>query len=121
MISEQVLSILVADNVEVACSAIEKAAMERAVVDVDEAFVASYEARRRHIELRTGQAFWDPAAPSANFSVVLPDPLHTKAIGLQPHQFAVYEEFCEYYATGLSCYVADVETQLLTPSGRCPL
>ena len=83
---------------------------------VDEAFAASYEARRRHRELRTGQAFWDPAAPSANFLVVLPNPLHTKATGLQPHKFAVYEDFCEYYATGLSCYVANAETQLLTPS-----
>lgn len=96
MISEQVLSILVADNVEVACSAIEKAAMERAVVDVDEGFTASYDARRRHRELRSGQPFWDPSTPPTNFSVVLPDPLRIKAAGLQPHQFAVYEDFCEY-------------------------
>jgi CCR4-NOT transcription complex subunit 1 len=97
VISEQVLSILVADNVEVACSAIEKAAMERAVADVDEGFATSYEVRRRHRELRSGQAFWDPAAPPTNFSVVLPDPLRIKATGLQPHQVAVYEDFCEYY------------------------
>ena len=117
MISEQVLSILVADNVEVACSAIEKAAMERAAADVDEASAASYEARRRHRELRTGQAFWDPVAPPTNFSVVPLDPLRIKATGLQPHQFAVNEDFCEYSAAGLSCYIADVQTQLSTPSG----
>ncbi|KAF8431772.1 Not1-domain-containing protein [Boletus edulis BED1] len=93
VISEQVLSILVADNVEVACSVIEKAAMERAVADVDEGFATSYEVRRRHRELRSGQAFWDPAAPPANFSVVLPDALRIKATGLQPHQVAVYEDF----------------------------
>ncbi|KAG9318169.1 Not1-domain-containing protein [Chiua virens] len=93
VISEQVLSILVADNVEVACSAIEKAAMERAVADVDETFATSYEVRRRHRELRSGQAFWDPAAPPSNFSVALPDPLRIKATGLQPHQVAVYEDF----------------------------
>lgn len=97
VISEQVLSILVADNVEVACSAIEKAAMERAVADVDEAFATSYEARRRHRELRSGQPFWDPSAPPTNFSVALPDPLRIKATGLQPHQVAVYEDFCEYH------------------------
>lgn len=51
MISDQALSILVADNVEVACSAIEKAAMERAVTDVDDGFAASYEIRRRHREV----------------------------------------------------------------------
>ena len=48
MISEPVLSILATDNLDVACTAIEKAAMERAVSDVDEGFAASYEARRRH-------------------------------------------------------------------------
>lgn len=102
VISEQVLSILVADNVEVACSAIEKAAMERAVADVDDGFSTSYEVRRRHRELRSGQAFWDPAAPPTNFSVALPDPLRIKATGLQPHQVAVYEDFCEYH---LDCSV----------------
>lgn len=50
-ISEQVLAILVQDNVDIACAAIEKAAMERAVTDVDEGFVTSYEARRRYREV----------------------------------------------------------------------
>lgn len=113
MISEQVLSILVADNVEVACSAIEKAAMERAVTDVDDGFAASYEIRRRHrevstgyqrimgetadfcLQLRTGQVFWDPAAPPANFSAGLPDPLRIKPAGLLAHQLAVYDDFCK--------------------------
>jgi CCR4-NOT transcription complex subunit 1 len=109
-ISEQVLTILVQDNVDVACAAIEKAAMERAVTEVDEGFAASYEARRRYREVyylalitrlrltsfhqhRTGQAFWDPAAPPSNFSASLPDPLRIKPTGLQPHQAAVYEDF----------------------------
>lgn len=43
--------LLVQNNLEIACSAIEKAAMERAVMEVDEAFTASYEARRRHREV----------------------------------------------------------------------
>lgn len=51
MASEQVLSILAADNLDVACAAIEKAAMERAVSDVDEGFATSYEVRRRHREV----------------------------------------------------------------------
>ena len=40
-----------ADNLESACAAIEKAAMERAVNDVDESFASSFEARRRHREV----------------------------------------------------------------------
>lgn len=51
MVSEQVLSILATDNLDVACAAIEKAAMERAVSDVDEGFAASYDVRRRHREV----------------------------------------------------------------------
>ncbi|KAI6129122.1 Not1-domain-containing protein [Pisolithus croceorrhizus] len=93
VVSDQVLSVLVTDNAEVAFSAIEKAAMERAVTDVDEIFATSYELRRHHRELRSGQTFWDPTAPMASFSTVLPDPLRIKPTGLLPHQFAVYEDF----------------------------
>ncbi|KAG1719681.1 hypothetical protein EDB19DRAFT_1647872, partial [Suillus lakei] len=49
-ISEQVLAILVQDNVDVACAAIEKVAMEQAVADVDEGFATSYEACRHYHE-----------------------------------------------------------------------
>ncbi|KAF5387155.1 hypothetical protein D9615_001699 [Tricholomella constricta] len=93
VVPEQVVQMIVADNLDIACSAIEKAAMERAVSDVDEGFAASYEARRRHRELRNSQPFWDPSAPSSNFAVNLPDPLRIKASGLQPHQVGVYEDF----------------------------
>jgi len=51
VVPEQVVQMIVADNLDIACSAIEKAAMERAVSDVDEGFAASYEARRRHREV----------------------------------------------------------------------
>ncbi|KAF8894430.1 Not1-domain-containing protein [Infundibulicybe gibba] len=93
MVPEQVVLLLVQDNLDVACTAIEKAAMERAVSDVDEGFTLSYEARRRHRELRSAQPFWDPTAPLAPFSANLPDPLRIKPNGLQPHQAGVYEDF----------------------------
>jgi len=51
MVPDQVISLLVQDNLDIACSAIEKAAMERAVTDVDEGFATSYEVRRRHREV----------------------------------------------------------------------
>ncbi|KAG5645053.1 hypothetical protein DXG03_007232, partial [Asterophora parasitica] len=93
VVPEQVIQMIVADNLDIACSAIEKAAMERAVSDVDEGFAASYEARRRHRELRNGHPFWDPSAPTSNFAVNLPDPLRIKASGLQAHQVGIYEDF----------------------------
>ncbi|KAL0577902.1 CCR4-NOT core subunit cdc39 [Marasmius crinis-equi] len=87
------IEILVSDNLELACAAIEKAAMERAVSDVDEGFAVAYEARRRHRETRPGQAFWDSNAPPSTFSMSLPEPLRIKASGVQPIQAAVYEAF----------------------------
>ncbi|KII88902.1 hypothetical protein PLICRDRAFT_109994 [Plicaturopsis crispa FD-325 SS-3] len=93
VVTEQAIQLLVADNLDIACAAIEKAAMERAVSDVDEGFAISYDARRRHRELRNGQAFWDPSAPQTSFSLSLPDPLRIKSNGLQAHQAGVYEDF----------------------------
>ncbi|KAJ7684728.1 Not1-domain-containing protein [Mycena polygramma] len=93
MVPEPVILLLVQDNLDVACTAIEKAAMERAVSDVDESFAASFEARRRHREARNGQTFWDPTAAPSSFAVTLPDPLRVKPNGLQPHQPGVYEDF----------------------------
>jgi len=93
MIPEQVVSLLVQDNLDIACSAIEKAAMERAVTDVDEGFAQSYELRRRHRELRNGQNFWDPSVPLTNFSGTLPEPLRIKSTGVNALQMVLYEDF----------------------------
>ena len=51
MIPEPAIALIVQDNLDIACSAIEKAAMERAVTDVDEGFGQAYELRRRHREV----------------------------------------------------------------------
>lgn len=51
------IAILVSDNLEIACAAIEKAAMERAVADVDDGFASAYEQRRRHREVGTTSTF----------------------------------------------------------------
>ncbi len=53
MIPEPAITLIVQDNLDIACSAIEKAAMERAVTDVDEGFGQAYELRRRHREVST--------------------------------------------------------------------
>lgn len=93
MVPEQVIMLLVQDNVDVACEAIERAAMDRAIREADNAFSASFEARRRHREIRPGQQFWDPLATQAPFIANLPEPLHIKPNGLQPHQWRLYEDF----------------------------
>ena len=52
MAPEQVIILLVEDNIEIACRAIERAAMDQAVAEVDENFAPAYEARRRHRQVR---------------------------------------------------------------------
>ena len=51
MVSEQVVALLVQDNLDIACQAVEKAAMDRAAMEVDESFATAYEVRRRHREV----------------------------------------------------------------------
>ena len=43
---------LVQDNLDIACHAIERAAMDRAILDVDDSFANAFEIRRRHREVR---------------------------------------------------------------------
>ena len=45
------VALLVQDNLDIACQAVEKAAMDRAAIEVDENFASAYEARRRHREV----------------------------------------------------------------------
>lgn len=42
---------LTQDNVDIACQVIEKIAMDRAVVEIDEALGSAYEARHTHAEV----------------------------------------------------------------------
>lgn len=51
LIPEPAIALIVQDNLDIACSAIEKAAMERSVTDVDDGFAQAYESRRRHREV----------------------------------------------------------------------
>ncbi|KAA1474810.1 Not1-domain-containing protein [Dentipellis sp. KUC8613] len=92
-VPDQVVMLLVQDNIDMACQAIEKAAMDRATVDVDDSFAAAYEARRRHRQTNRGQPFWDSTFLHSNFSASLPDPLRIKPSGVQPNQIGVYEDF----------------------------
>ncbi|KDQ13139.1 hypothetical protein BOTBODRAFT_188668 [Botryobasidium botryosum FD-172 SS1] len=93
MVPEQVIMLIVADNIDMACNIIEKAAMDRAVAEVDEGFAAAYNSRRRHREQRPGQPFWDTNSSPSGFAASLPDVLRVKPVGLQLQQSRVYEDF----------------------------
>ncbi|KAG8924030.1 hypothetical protein FRC02_010689, partial [Tulasnella sp. 418] len=93
LIPDQAIHLIVADNIDVSCAAIEKAAMDRAVAEVDEAFANAYATRRHHRETRPGQPFWDTTSSPSHFSTSLPDLLRIKPSGLQTQQTRVYDEF----------------------------
>ncbi len=48
MVTEQIVLLIAQENLDIACEAIEKAAMDRALGEIDEAFVQHLESRRRH-------------------------------------------------------------------------
>ncbi|KAH9483822.1 CCR4-NOT transcription complex subunit 1 [Psilocybe cubensis] len=106
-VADSAVILLVQDNLDIACAAIEKAAMEQAVTDVDDGFRTSYEVRRRHRELRNGQPFWDPSVSHSAFTSSLPDPLRIKPTGVQPLQAAVYEDFGNYFSTTYMQQICD--------------
>ncbi|GAA5929761.1 CCR4-NOT core subunit CDC39 [Sporobolomyces koalae] len=92
-IPEQAILVLAAENLDLACSVVEKVAMEKAVMEVDDGLSPAYLSRRSHRE-RSREAFWDTAAMAAShYSGMLPDPLRLKLGGLSDRQLLVYEDF----------------------------
>lgn len=92
-IPDQAIQLIVNDNVDIACTVIEKAAMDRAAAEVEDAFTDAYNARRNHRETRPNQPFWDTSSQLSPFLATLPDVLRIKPTGLQQQQTRVYDEF----------------------------
>ncbi|KAJ3092021.1 hypothetical protein HK102_011503 [Quaeritorhiza haematococci] len=91
-IPEQAIYIIVNDNLDLACSVIEKTAAEKAVPEIDEGLASSYINRRKHRE-RTGQPYYDMAVYAASrYPSTLPESLRLKPGGLTPQQLRVYED-----------------------------
>lgn len=82
-----------ADNLDVACAVIEKAAREKAVRDIDEAvgLAFAYTARKKHRESGAQRPFYDMAFVSPRYPATLPENLRPKAG--EPYQLRVYEDF----------------------------
>ncbi|CAB4419785.1 unnamed protein product [Rhizophagus irregularis] len=93
-ISEQAILVIVADNLDLACTFIEKAAMDKAVPEIDESLASSFSNRKKHRE-RTGQPYYDMSVYSgiSRYMSTLPEPLRLKPNGLLPQQLRVYEDF----------------------------
>lgn len=89
---EQVLHLLVQDNLDLACSVVEKTAMDKALVKVDEGLTTAYALRREHVTHPRTAIFWDGTSLS-HYSTTLPDVLRVGPPGLQPGQLRVYDDF----------------------------
>ncbi|KAJ3269632.1 hypothetical protein HDV01_001148 [Terramyces sp. JEL0728] len=93
-VPEQIIFIIVSDNLDLACSVMEKAAAEKSIPEIDETLALSFVNRRKHREQRSGQQFFDPSAfNSTRFLNGLPEGLQPRPGGLSPNQLSVYEAF----------------------------
>ncbi|KAI8897671.1 CCR4-Not complex component, Not1-domain-containing protein [Globomyces pollinis-pini] len=93
-VPEHIIFAIVADNIELACAVMEKAAAEKSIPDIDESLAVSYMNRKKHREQHAGQPFYDPAVfASSRYLSALPEPLRLRQGGLSPMQMRVYEDF----------------------------
>lgn len=82
---------LVADNLDLCCQVIEKAAGERAQREIDERLQGAYAARVR--AKAAGQPYADAALLGGRFPGALPEALRPRPGQLTPQQQRVYEDF----------------------------
>lgn len=84
-----------AENLDLGCMLIEKAATEKAIRDIDEALAPALNARQKRFE--QGRGYSDMVSPfstgEGRYPAALPEALRPKATGLLAHQFFVYEAF----------------------------
>jgi CCR4-NOT transcription complex subunit 1 len=92
-VSEQMVFVIVSDNLDLACSFMERAASEKAVREIDESLALAYHNRRKHSD-RSAQPFYDMAVFSASrYPSTLPEPLRLRATGLSEQQLSIYQSF----------------------------
>ncbi|KAF9948497.1 hypothetical protein BGZ72_009597 [Mortierella alpina] len=90
---EQAILMTVNDNLDLACSVIEKAAMEKSIPEIEDSLASAFSIRKKYRE-RTGQPYYDMATyQSSRYPASLPEPLRLKPTGLSLQQLRVYEDF----------------------------
>ncbi|KAG0365781.1 CCR4-Not complex component, Not1-domain-containing protein [Gamsiella multidivaricata] len=112
---EQSILMTVNDNLDLACSVIEKAAMEKAIPEIEESLANAFSARKKHRE-RTGQPYYDMATyQSSRYPASLPEALRIKPAGLTPQQLRVYEDFARLPRQAAILPVFDADRGVRTP------
>ena len=91
LMAEGAILMCVNDNLDTACSFVEKAAEERSVVAVETFLEGDIEERRRHKATRPNDAF---VSRNLNrWALFIPEPYRQVTGGLNDAQLAVYEDF----------------------------
>lgn len=97
VVAEQAAMLTVADNLDLVCAVIEKAAMEKVTMEVDDALMNAFANRKKHRDQGNGhpqQPYFDMDIFSmSRYPSTLPEPLRPKPNGLGVNQLRVYEDF----------------------------
>lgn len=84
---------MVSDNLDLACSVIEKTSSEKAIEEVDKNLSAAFDARKKHRE-RSAQPFYDMSIyTNSRYPSTLPESLRLRTGGVSSEQIKVYEDF----------------------------
>lgn len=96
--SPEVLNATINEHLDAACAAIQKAAVDKAIADIDDVLAPAYAVRRRHRELRPNQPFIEQSA--SRYALQLPDPFRLAPPGLTRQQLMVYDDFGKFKLGG---------------------
>ena len=79
------------DNIDLGCSCIEKATVDKVIQQINERFADAFRARQQ--AAAAGQAFVNLIELNAKLPAMLPDLLRPKTRWVSPQQQRVYEDF----------------------------
>lgn len=84
------IAIAINNNIDIICSIVERAAVDRSVAQIEEVLQPAFMNRKRYFESGTSQPFADQVS---TYALQLPEPFRLKVGGLDSQQFAIYEDF----------------------------
>ncbi|CAG9761528.1 unnamed protein product [Ceutorhynchus assimilis] len=87
---DQAANLVAQDNMELACTVVQKTAVEKAIPEIDKRLASEYELRR--IARKEGRCYCDGQALTYQ-AERMPEPIRLKVGGVTANQMAVYEEF----------------------------
>lgn len=90
---EGTIIMCVNNNIDLACSIIERQAEERAIPEIEALIQTDLDNRRRHRATRPEEPYYDPNVSRWSMTIPHPYKLSPNANGLNPEQMAIYEDF----------------------------